>query len=606
MTTAREKELPRGRIYRKPRRRITVSEIIDYIAVNYFSGIASKLVKSFELEKAIEEAGIQIYPLLYAARVVASTIITAMLSAYFILIIAFLEISLVVKAIASLLLGLAPIAVFSFGLTYPATKKAARKNNVETELPFFAAYLAAMARGGVPVSKVIEKVASLKVFRAMRREAMLISRDVKILGKDPLEAIERNAMMHPSARYRDFMLGYTTTVRTGGDVVHYLEIRAQDIFNSRMAELRIIAERMSFYTELYITVAVILALAFYIFFTIATIFPAASAFGGTVQLLLFTFVALPSLTGLIIYMIHAAQPKNPIYIKSPYRGFLFIGLPMGFILLPFSIVTLNSILEGVELSYLGIVGYSLGLALTLLAMSIPPAIMYTAEKRKVKGMAEATSSFLRDLAEIRKTGLSPERSIIAIASRDYGPLNRVVKKLATALSLGLSVEEALRSALRGLRDWLLVANMRFLSDSIEYGGGGPEVLETLARYAHNLVELDRELKRRLRTYMVMPYMGAILVSAASIMVLGFAARTIETVGGPTPGAGSLSAEELARVALYLSVGAIFNSWLMGMVVGKIKDQSLAAGFTHSIILTLVSLMTIIVALRQIPLAGMTQ
>jgi flagellar protein FlaJ len=359
-------------------------------------------------------------------------------------------------------------------------------------------------------------------------------------------------MMHPSARYRDFMLGYTTTVRTGGDVVHYLEIRAQDIFNARMTELRIIAERMSFYTELYITVAVILALAFYIFFTIATIFPAASAFGGTLQLLLFTFVALPSLTLLIIYLIHAAQPKNPIYIKSPYRSFLFIGLPIGFILLPLSIVALDSILEGAELTYLRIAGYSLGLALTLIAVSVPPAIMYTMEKRRVKGMAEATSSFLRDLAEIRKTGLSPERSIIAIASRDYGPLNRVVKKLAAALSLGLSIEDSLRSALRGLRDWLLIANMRFLADSIEYGGGGPEVLETLARYAHNLVELDKELRRRLRTYMVMPYMGAILVSAASIMVLSFAARTVEAVGGPSPG-GTLTPEELARVALYLSV-----------------------------------------------------
>ncbi|MEB3860241.1 MAG: type II secretion system F family protein, partial [Desulfurococcales archaeon] len=429
MASTRGKEAPRDRVYRRPRRKVTLSEIIDYIAVNYFSGLASRLMKSFELEKAIEEAGMQVYPLLYASRIVAFTIATVFASLYFILVVAFLEISLVLKVILVLMLGLAPIAVLSFGLVYPAMKRASRRDNVETELPFFAAYLAAMARGGVPVSKVIEKVATLRVFRAMRREAMLISRDVKILGRDPLEAVEKNAMTHPSARYRDFMLGYTTTVRTGGDVVHYLEIRAQDIFNARMAELRIIAERMSFYTELYITVAVILALAFYIFFTIATIFPAAQAFGGTVQLLLFTFVALPSLTLLIIYLIHSAQPKNPIYIKSPYRGFLFIGLPIGLILLPLSIIALDSILEEAELTYLRIIGYSMGLALTLTAVSVPPAVMYTVERRRVKGMAEATSSFLRDLAEVRKTGLSPERSIIAIASRDYGPLNKVVKKL---------------------------------------------------------------------------------------------------------------------------------------------------------------------------------
>jgi hypothetical protein len=42
---------------------------------------------------------------------------------------------------------------------------------------------------------------------------------------------------------------------------------------------------------------------------------------------------------------------------------------------------------------------------------------------------------------------------------------------------------------------------------------------------------------------------------------------------------------------------------MGMVVGKIKDQNVAAGFTHAIVLTLVSLATIILTLRQIPLAA---
>ncbi len=593
---------PPSRAYRKPARKASLLEIFDFVAMQYFGNIGYKLARAFELEKALREAGLLIHYTLYAARTIAATILTLLLAVYLTIIIALTDISLVFKVIASILLLLSPLGVLGFALAYPSVKRGQRKEGTETELPFFAAYLTTMVRSGVSVANVIDRVSRLKIFNAMRKEALLINRNINMFGKDPLDAIEDVAINHPSFRFRDFMLGYTTTVKTGGDVVHYLEIRTQDIFQARLSEIKIIAERMSMFTEIYVTIAVIMTIVFYVFFTISSIFPSAGGFGGTAQLTLFSFVVLPLLTLIMIYLIHAYQPKTPIRITSPYRALLLIGFPLAIFIGPmlYILTGANRVFEG-QINYNTILAFSGSLAGGLLALSLPPTLSYRAFKKMHKGLAEATASFLRDLTEIRKTGLSPEKSIIALSTRDYGPLNKIVARIATSLTIGLNLEQALRAALRGYRDWLLLANMRFLSDSIELGGGSPETLDALARYAHNLTEIEKEMKKRLRSYIMMPYMGAVLVAASSMLVLGFTSQTVTTVGGGAAGGpvGSVNPEEMARVALLLSLGSILNSWLMGLVAGKIQDQTLAAGFMHSSILTVVTLVTLAVTMKNI-------
>ena len=592
---------------RRRERKAGLGEVLDFLSIKYFSGIAQKLVRAFELDRSLAQAGITTYPLLYAARGVLNTLISAFVSVYFIVILALLPVPLAIKVLGALLLAFVPLFVFSWMLIYPATKREERKNGVETELPFFAAYLTTMARAGVPVAKVIERVAQLRIFKAMRREAQLIMRNVRLLGMNPLDAIEANALDHPSPQYRDFMLGYVTSVKTGGDVLHYLEIRTQDIFMTRMNQMRLIAERMSMFTEVYVTIAVIMTLVFYIFFTIQAIFPTGPGGGGGVaQLALFSFVFLPLLTVLLLWMIHSNQPKTPIEFRAPYRALLTAGLPAAIAVFPILFVATGAyrlVTQG-EYSYQSIMGFAITLGATLIALSIPPALIQLRESRKTAHLGEAIASFLRDLTEVRKTGLSPEKSILAVATRSYGPLDPILKRIYTALSLGLNLEKAVARALRGYRDWLLLANMRFLVDSIEVGGGSPETLESLARYAHNLTELNKEFKKKLRSYIFMPYMGAVLVSASSIMVLSFTAKSIFLTegGGPTPGmGGNITPQTMAQVALYLSLGAVFNAWLMGIVAGKIQSGTLAAGFIHGIILVVITILTIAVTLKGVPL-----
>ncbi len=597
------KRKPRERVYRR-REKVSFSDVLDYIAITYFGKMAEKLVSAFDLEKQLAQAGLQVYPTLYAARGLLYLFTSLFVAVYFLLLMAVSPLPLAIKILAGLSLMLLPVFVFAGILVYPAAKKEERKSNVETELPFFAAYLATMARAGVSIARVIERVAGLKIFKYIRMEASQILRDMKILGKSPLDAIEENAIFHPSPLYRDFMLGYVTSVKTGGDVLHYLEIRTQDIFNARMNQMKLIAERMSMFTEVYVTIAVIMTLVFYIFFTIQSIIPVGGFGGGGIaQLALFSFVFLPLMTILLLYMVHSSQPKTPISYKAPYAAFLTIGIPAALVTFPILLYATGAIaiLQGAPPTYNRIIALTVTLGAALIIMSLPPTIIYIREARKTRNLGEAMASFLRDLTEVRKTGLSPEKSILIVTARDYGPLNPITKRLNTALTLGLDLEKAVRRAIRGYKDWLLIANFRFLVDSISVGGGTPETLESLARYAFNLTELDKEFKKRLRSYMFMPYMGAILVAASSIMVLSFTGKSVGLTGG-TAGLGhGLGPEQIAKVALLLGLGSTFNSYLMGIVAGKIQDGKVAAGFLHGIVLIIITIVTVAVTLKGVPL-----
>lgn len=595
---------PKRRV-RRPRRKVTVKEAVDYLAITLFSKYAQRIVRAFELEKHLSEAGVLTYPLLYASRGLLYTTIIAVIAVYSLIIIALLPIPIALKIILGIIIGLTPLFSFTYMLVYPSARKDERKNGVDTELPFFAAYLTTMVRAGVPVARVINRTAELKIFKAIRRESQMIMRNISLLGKNPLDAIEENALTHPSPKYRDFMLGYVTSVRTGGDVLHYLEIRTQDIFTSRMNEMRMIAERMSMFTEIYVTLAVIMTLVFYIFFTIQAIFPVGPG-GGIAQLALFSFVFLPFLTILLLWMIHSSQPKSPIEYKHPYRAMLSIGTPLSLavFIMTFTLTGAYKLFQGAEIDYKTIMGLSITLGSTLIALSLPPALIHLGESRKTRRMGDSLATFLRDLTEVRKTGLSPEKSILMVAQRGYGPLDPILRRIYTALTIGLELERAVARALRGYKDWLLLSNMRFLVDSIAVGGGSPETLESLARYAYNLTELEKEFRKRLRSFIAMPYMGAVLVAASSMLVLGFTSKTLFIGGTQGPslfgvGGSKVTPHDMAIIALLLSLGSVFNSWLMGIVAGKIQDGKLAAGMVHGIILIIITIITIGITLRGI-------
>ncbi len=565
----------------------------DRLSLLMFGRAARRLVAAFELERVVNEAGLNVHPLTYAARLLFVTFIAGLALAALALLVSALPAPLPVKVVCIALALTGPLLTFAAGLVYPSSRRGAREKGVDSELPYFAAYMTTMAYAGTSPEQIFTKVAQLRVFKAIREEALRILRDVRVFGQDPLTAIERNAYFHPSRMYRDLLLGYTTTVRTGGDVLHYLEIKTIDIFRHFGESLKAVAERIGLVIEAYIAVAVIGTLSFYIFFVVSGILPG-GGFGaaGYAGMVLYTFLMMPALTLVMLLVVDSAQPKTPVYHKEPY-AWLAISVPVGLVTLVAGFVATGSyaVLLGRMESVLQIVTSVAVFTLSLSLISLIPASAYARLSRRLRRLHHALATFLRDLAEVRKTGLSPEKTIIMLSERDYGALTPILRRAAGALALGLPIERAVREAVRGIKDWFLLVNLRILVDAIDVGGGTPQVLDTMARYAAELASLMDELRRRLRTYAFIPYFGSLLITVSSVMTIVALVQAVTAAGLNQTAAAAvtlLSPQQVAQLVTIAIIGSVFNAWLMGLMVGKVQTMMTAAGFIHSTVLAVVT------------------
>lgn len=586
---------------KRPKLGYTLSETYTALALIMFEDLARRLANVFQFEDVFRRGALTSHPVIYSAKILLNTLISVVVVSLPLAIAATTVAMPFTYKVELVLIGIiVPIIVLAIGFAYPYIKVSARNSATLNELPFFLVYAATMARGGLGLESLMDRISKLKLFIGMRAEAQRVLARVKFFSEDPVTALEKIAMDHPNSRFRDVILGYTTILKTGGDVLHYLQVRAEEALNNRINDIKALTRKLASYLEAYIVFGVIVSLTVFVLFASmgavglaasgsSTIIPIGFAFDNTF-VMLYNFLVVPSVGILVLIAINSALPKTPTTIREPLV-LLSLTLPMGAIIGIMTALTVSPRLLAGILTGKDLLALLLGLAAFTIVAFIPPALDYYRISRKLRGLVRNTASFLRDLSEIRKTGLSPERCIINLSSRPYGTLTPVVKKIAAALYSGLPVETAVRRALKGLKEWFTLITFRFLVDSINVGGGSPEIMDALARFTTVLAESEMELRRGLRTYVVLPYFGALMLASAPIMIIWML----------TSFAGSVEPSRIIPMIASLSVGSYINSAIMGVIAGITSEQNFSAGFKHMTAMTLVSIAASVATLFYIGL-----
>jgi archaeal flagellar protein FlaJ len=131
--------------------------------------------------------------------------------------------------------------------------------------------------------------------------------------------------------------------------------------------------------------------------------------------------------------------------------------------------------------------------------------------------------------------------------------------------------------------------MFLLVETIDVGGGTIGMIDSLARFNNMTQEVEKEKKMSTRPYVMMPYLASILLVATTIMMMGL------TTGLGVPGMDTVPTDNTLMQTVFMTA-VIFNSYLIGIVAGKISEESIASGFKHATILVLIS----IIAAKLIP------
>jgi flagellar protein FlaJ len=98
-------------------------------------------------------------------------------------------------------------------------------------------------------------------------------------------------------------------------------------------------------------------------------------------------------------------------------------------------------------------------------------------------------------------------------------------------------------------------------------------------------EVEKEKKMSVRPYVMMPYLASILLVATTVMMMSFTTGFGATTSSVSTAASTASKGLMQTIFM---TAVIFNSYIIGIVAGKISEESISAGFKHSAILVVIA------------------
>jgi flagellar protein FlaJ len=199
----------------------------------------------------------------------------------------------------------AAAATFFAGYYYPFLKAKSLRSRIERALPFAVFYMTTSASS---------RVTPLEIFRmlSMRggvigEEARRVYNDVRTLGMNLTDSLQKLAARTPSPLFSDLLWGMISVMTTGGDMEDYLNSKTRAFMAQYRRQLDEYSKQVAIYTEIYITAAVVGTLFFIVL--IAIISPLMGFSSLLIQTFL-VFLLVPLISIGFIVLIRGISPTQ--------------------------------------------------------------------------------------------------------------------------------------------------------------------------------------------------------------------------------------------------------------------------------------------------------
>ncbi len=471
--------------------------------------------------------------------------------------------SLYFLIVLSFILPLMPQAIF---YAYLKNLMAKRSNGLRKELPYFTLYIATLQSAGIPLHMSLYKVARSNIFKSIRKEAMVFLRDVRLLGKDPLSALDALAKNSPYKQFQDLLYGYTSIYKSGGDLVRYLHEKVKDYFKELRFQWKMFVERSMDLGEsltAFFTVSIMIIL-------LASLILSE---GFIPMIILLNFIILPVAFILSLMLIESIIPENVFYI-SILKKHVLLSLALS---LTFFIIT-NYVLND----------YLLAIVAALSTFALSYGITYKLKEKTLRDIENELPKLLRDITEFRKLGFTPAQAIVRLVTfRKYNKnLDKHLNKVAMNIRAGLGFRELPKTG-----SWLFDYTMFILREIEESGGGTPAILENLTQHVSDIMQFRREARSSLRLYEILAYITPLILifslflTLKLISLLSFSeiALLLSSLG--------ITLEK--SIISMLKITIIEASLILSLLTSKIIDLTLKNTLRASIVL-LVSLISFLI------------
>jgi len=274
--------------------------------------------------------------------------------------------------------------------------------------------------------------------------------------------------------------------------------------------------------------------------------------------------------------------------------------------------------------------------LVLLAViigTIPYALFAYAGYKKIGSMEDQLPTFLLDLAEAQKIGMTLPEALKQVSGTDYGKLSEEVKKMNDQLSWGISVQNVMDNFAKRMQKSQMIGRVaRIIIEAYNSGGDIGRTMEATAQDITAIKEAEKERKALTSQHTIVMY--AIYFIFIGI-VIGLSQTLIPmlNLNTQTTGAGGLAGlmvfqdpclscltasniycincSMISILCKMFDLGsggscyynglfilmAVVQGIFTGLVAGQIGEGSVIAGLKHSMIMTVAGFGTLIVMFK---------
>jgi flagellar protein FlaJ len=444
---------------------------------------------------------------------------------------------------------------------------------INKELPYFITMVTLLSSAGIGPYFMLQRIKSMELIPTIKNETHKMLKRIDLLGVDPLEVMRQVRTHSSSKALGEFFDGYVSTVESGGSVVNYLKSKMKTVFDRHAESQKQAVVKLGALVEAYMTIQVVL-LAVYIIGAAVISDPFSNETNNSEIIFLI-------LTPVIAVVFLLAANSNSVS-KSPEIGMKKIimfaapalivsGIIIGFNVLP------DPMMEP----------YLLGGA--LIASSIVPTIYFKKSYAKNIAAEESTPKILRTISEARKTGMSPERSVIhACKRKEYGLFNSEANGIANKIEWGVDFKTIFQNLQKEVQSFNVLISFNILFELISAGGGNPETLDSLTETSERMQEIQKEKRDLLMPYL---FVGFILMGTTGFTTL----LVIDSFGDIAQESQNISNLEgqvtVSTLGLFPLI-VLIQSWTAGLFLGRVIKGAFSGGFLYSIILVVMTMMGI--------------
>lgn len=189
-------------------------------------------------------------------------------------------------------------------LAYPVYQRNNRGKQIDNSLFYTVSFAAILASAGIPLERLIERMANVTTDPAIENVFRRIVRNIKVFGLDIASAIEETIEHTPSTFMSKILKGMLTATQTSGELTSYLDFQVKRLFVMKQQKLEKTVTSLTYMGEMYIALLVVGPIVMILTITLL------SSFGGSIlglppvaQINLIVFIAIPVLAIVFIILI---------------------------------------------------------------------------------------------------------------------------------------------------------------------------------------------------------------------------------------------------------------------------------------------------------------